>query len=43
MRHYTQALKLGRTVEDYGDRQLWGHNEDVVGNPEHFGWHIVPY
>lgn len=42
-RQYNQALKLGRYVDSDGDRTLWGHNGDVIGNPEHFGWHIAPF
>lgn len=42
-REYSQALKLGRDVDSMGDRMLWGHNGNVLGNPEIFGWFIVPY
>ena len=42
-REYSQALKLGRHVDSIEDRMLWGHNGNVLNNPEHFGWHILPF
>lgn len=42
-RAYGQALKLARAVNDVGDRDLWGHNGAVVGQPEKFGWIIEAF
>ncbi|XP_030026115.1 microvitellogenin isoform X1 [Manduca sexta] len=42
-REYNHALKLGRSVDSMGDRQVWGHNGNVIGNPELFGWSVVAF
>ena len=42
-REFGQALKLGRDVDSDGDRVLWGHNGNVLGSPELFGWFIAPF
>ncbi|XP_021207210.1 microvitellogenin [Bombyx mori] len=41
-REFNQVLKLGRVVDNMGDRRLYGHNGDVSGSPELFGFFITP-
>ena len=31
-REYNHALKLSRAIDSMGDRQVWGHNGNVIGN-----------
>ncbi|XP_028029416.1 microvitellogenin-like [Bombyx mandarina] len=41
-REFNQALKLGRAVDSDGDRNVYGHNGDVSGSPELFGFTVSP-
>ncbi|KAJ8709233.1 hypothetical protein PYW07_009059 [Mythimna separata] len=37
---YSQALKLDANTDQYGDRQLWGHNGDAHANNAALDWVI---
>ncbi|KAJ0180143.1 hypothetical protein K1T71_004734 [Dendrolimus kikuchii] len=37
---FQQGLKLAVQLDTYGDRLLYGHNANVVNNPDYFGWLI---
>lgn len=40
--NFQQGLKLATEKDVYGDRILWGHNGNIVDNPDYYGWKIIP-
>lgn len=42
-KEYNQGLKLSDKTDEYGNKQVLGHNGSVSGHPELYGWFIAPW